>query len=244
MTEDARRLAKIGGWPANYSQTILCPTFGGATMDGLSWFFTFCAIVGGTILIIQFVMTLVGLGGDHGLDGGHGDFHTDAGPDAQFDSAHGADGEGHDSGGHHGSSWLFAMISFRTLVAAAAFFGLAGLAANSAQQSTPVQLLLAGVAGFAAMYGVHWMVRAMGRLGEDGTIRVKHALGKEATVYIPIPAAKSQAGKVQLKIQDRLVEYEAITAGPSSLATGTKVRVVGITGNTLEVEPLPVGSAA
>ena len=96
------------------------------------------------------------------------------------------------------------------------------------------------------MYGVHWIMQAIGRLGEDGTIKVQRALGQEATVYIPIPAAKSQAGKVQLKLQNRLVEYEAVTAGSDRLATGTKVRVVGIAGNTLEVEPLhqpAVGSA-
>ena len=32
---------------------------------------------------------------------------------------------------HHDSSWLFGVISLRTLVAAAAFFGVAGAAARS-----------------------------------------------------------------------------------------------------------------
>ncbi len=207
-------------------------------MFGLDWFFLLCAIVGGTVLICQFVLTLVGLGGDHvGLDGGH-DFHGDVGHDVHVGGEHGAEGAGHDAAGHHGSSWLFAVISFRTLVAAATFFGLAGLAARSAGQNEGVQLLLGAVAGLAAMYGVHWMVRTMGSMGEDGTIRVKQALGMEGTVYIPIPAAKAQAGKIQLKLQNRLVEYEAVTSGSQKLATGTKVRVVGVTGGTLEVEPL------
>ena len=207
-------------------------------MFALTTFFLICAVVGGTVLICQFVLTLVGLGGEHmGMDAGH-DFHGDVGHDVHVGGAHGAESSGHDASGSHGSSWLFAVISFRTLVAAATFFGLAGLAANSAGQGVGVQLLLGAVAGVAAMYGVHWMVRTMGTLGEDGTVRVKHALGMEGTVYIPIPAAKAQAGKIQLKLQNRLVEYEAVTSGPQKLATGTKVRVVGITGGTLEVEPL------
>ena len=206
-------------------------------MIALTWFFIFCAVVGGTILVCQFVLTVLGLSGDHGLDTGH-DLGGDAGGDAHAFGAHGADGEGHDAAGAHGSSWLFAMISFRTLVAAAAFFGLTGLAAQSAQQPVGVQLLLAGAAGFGAMYGVHWLVRAMGRLGEDGTQRVQGALGQEGTVYIPIPPGKRQAGKIQLKLQNRLVEYEAVTNNAERLATGTRVRVVGITGNQLEVEPL------
>ena len=88
------------------------------------------------------------------------------------------------------------------------------------------------------MYGVHWIMQAIGRLGEDGTVKVQRAIGQEATVYVPIPGAKSRAGKVQLKLQNRLVEYEAVTAGAEKLATGTKVRVIGLSGNTLEVEPL------
>jgi hypothetical protein len=197
----------------------------------MTWLFLICAIVGGTVLVCQFVLTLVGLGGDHGFDGSH-DVSTDAGHDIS------ADGTGHDAHGNHGSSWLFGVISFRTLVAAAAFFGLVGLAAESAGQGPGPTLLLATAAGIGAMYGVHWIVRTMGRLGEDGTIRIHAALGQEGTVYIPIPAAKTQAGKIQLRLQNRLVEYEAVTSGPDRLATGTKVRVVGIAGSMLEVEPL------
>jgi membrane protein implicated in regulation of membrane protease activity len=202
----------------------------------LTWFFIFCAVVGGTVLICQFVLTVLGLSGDHSLDGGH-DF---GGHSADAVGAHGAESEGHDAAGQHGSSWLFAMISFRTLVAAAAFFGLVGLAAQSAGQAVGIQLLLGLLAGLGAMYGVHSLVRSMGRLGEDGTQRVQAALGQEGTVYVPIPPAKSQAGKIQLKLQNRLVEYEAITSSADRLATGTRVRVVAVAGNRLEVEPLSV----
>jgi membrane protein implicated in regulation of membrane protease activity len=188
------------------------------------------------------VLTLVGLGGDH-ADFSHDVPHDFAAGDAQIDDAHGADPAGHDAHGHHGSSWLFGVISFRTLVAAAAFFGLVGYAAESAGLGLGPQLVLAVAAGIGAMYGVHWIVRSMGRLAEDGTVRVRSALGQEGTVYIPIPAAKAQAGKVQLKLQNRLVEYEAVTSAGQRLATGTKVRVVGIAGNTLEVEPLRTTSA-
>lgn len=208
-------------------------------MVALSWFFLFCAVVGGTVLICQFVLTVLGLGGDHGLDAGH-DLSGGAGHDLHAVGAHGAEGDGHDAAGSHGSSWLFAMISFRTLVAAAAFFGLVGLTAQSAGQNVGVQLLLASAAGLGAMYGVHCLVRAMGKLGEDGTQQVHQALGQEGTVYVPIPPAKSQAGKIQLKLANRLVEYEAVTNNAERLATGSRVRVIGMVGNVLEVEPLAV----
>lgn len=202
--------------------------------------FLICATIGGTILICQFVLSLVGLGGQHG------DIPSDGGGDVHLDLSHGdsaggdahADGQAHgDSDQHVSSSWLFGVISFRTLVAAFAFFGMAGLAADSAQLAQPLQLVLATGAGVGAMYGVHWLMRTLYRLGEDQTVKIHRAIGEEATVYIPIAAELAQAGKVQLKLQNRLLEYAAVTAGSQKLATGSKVRVVGIRGNTLEVEP-------
>ncbi len=209
--------------------------------------FLVCAVVGGTILICQFVLTLVGIGGEHGFDFSHDvahDFAADAGHDAPGGDAHGAGGDDHAAAPQHGSSWLFAAISFRTLVAAVTFFGLVGSAARSAEQPVGVQLLLATAAGIGAMYGVHWLIRSISRLGEDATLRVKNALGQEGTVYVPIAGGRAQAGKIQLKVQNRLVEYEAVTSMPQRLATGTKVRVVGMAGSVLEVEPVsPVSSS-
>ena len=83
------------------------------------------------------------------------------------------------------------------------------------------------------MYGVHWLIRSISRLGEDATLRVKNALGQEGTVYVPIAGNRAQAGKIQLKVQNRLVEFEAVTGIPERLATGTKVRVVALAGNVL-----------
>ena len=203
--------------------------------------FMVCAVVRGTILICQFVLTLIGLGGEHSLDFSHDvahDFAADTGHDAPAGDAHGATGDDHAAAPQHGSSWLFAVISFRTLVAAVAFFGLVGSAAQSAGQPVGVQLLLAVAAGIGAMYGVHWLVRSINRLGEDATLRVKNALGQEGTVYVPIAGSRAQAGKIQLKVQNRLVEFEAVTSAPERLATGSKVRVVGMVGNMLEVEPV------
>ena len=128
-------------------------------------------------------------------------------------------------------------------MAAAAFFGLTGLATQSAGQPIGVQLLLAAAAGLGAMYGVHWLIRTISRLGEDATLRVRGAIGQEGTVYIPIAGGRSQAGKIQLKLQNRLVEFEAVTTAPERLATGTKVRVVGLAGNVLEVEPIKAAAA-
>lgn len=198
--------------------------------------YLFFAVVGGTVLICQFVLTLIGLGGgqdvpddlsvDHGSD-----FHTDA-----HDT--GSDHAGDSGSGHHVSSWLFGVLSFRTLVAASTFFGLGGLGAHEAGLNLVSQLGIATICGVGAMYGVHWIMTLIGRLGEDGTVRIQRAIGQEGTVYVPIPGGKSRAGKVQLRLQNRLMEYAAVTDSVDRLPTGMKVRVTGVAGDVLEVSPL------
>ncbi|QDU29628.1 hypothetical protein ETAA8_47430 [Anatilimnocola aggregata] len=198
--------------------------------------FLFFAVVGGTVLICQFVLTLIGLSGGHEIPD---DLSVDHGGDFSDGSDQGGDiGHGH-SGDAHASSWLFGVLSFRTLVAASTFFGLGGLAAREGGLPLLPQLLIAAVCGLGAMYGVHWIMKLIGRLGEDGTVRIQRAIGQEGTVYIPIPGSRAQAGKIQLRLQNRLMEYAAVTEATGRLATGTKVRVVGVAGDVLEVTPLP-----
>jgi membrane protein implicated in regulation of membrane protease activity len=204
----------------------------------MTYLFLFFAVVGGTVLICQFVLTLVGLGGGHDLpddlSADHsGDFHVGDAHDGSADQSGGAD-HSHD----HSSSWLFGVISFRTLIAASTFFGLGGLAAHEGGLHAMPQLGIGIVCGLAAMYGVHWIMRMIGRLGEDGTVRIQRAIGQEGTVYVPIPGNKTNTGKIQLRMQNRLMEYAAVTDTADKLPTGTKVRVVGVAGDVLEVAPL------
>ena len=203
------------------------------------WVFMVCAALGGTIMVCQFVLTIIGLG-DHG-----GDVSTDVGDVGDVghvgDVSHDVSIDGHDADHGHDSTWLFGVISFRTLVAASTFFGLAGLATNAANLHIVVQLLVALVCGVAAMYGVHWLMRSFYKLSADGTVRIERAVGHTGTVYVPIPANRKSAGKIQLNLQNRLIEYEAISGAGEALATGAKVVVVAVVGeNTLEVEPAPM----
>jgi hypothetical protein len=212
--------------------------------------FIICAVLGGTILVCQTLLTLLGLAGDSmhldlPHDVGHdvgGDFHADAG--GLHDAAGHADSaaaDGHDAPPQdgHGSSWLFAMISFRTVIAAMAFFGLAGLAARDAGFAPPAVLGLAASAGFGAMYGVYWMMQCLYRLRSDGTVRVRGAVGRQATVYLRIPAERSGMGKILINLQNRTMEYDAMTSG-KELPTGTEVVVVNlISSSMLEVQAVP-----
>lgn len=192
------------------------------------------AVLGGTLLGCQFLMTLLGLGhdlpGDLPDDVPH-DFHFDHGG-FDHDTA-----QGHDSP-HHESSFL-RLLTFRTVVAATTFFGLAGLAGNSAELPGELTLVVALAAGAAAMYCVHWLMQSLKQLKSDGTARIERAVGRAGTVYLRIPAHKSGPGKIQINVQNRTMEYEAMTAH-EPLPVGSKVVVVNVLGpDTVEVEAVP-----
>ncbi len=195
------------------------------------------ALIGGTFLACQFVMTVLGLASETGF--AH-DVPTDHhwGGDHHLGDSHA--GTSSDPGTHEESwsTWIFGIISFRTVIAALAFFGMAGMAASSAGMDVIVTFLLAVAAGWTAMYGVHWLMRVLTRVRSDGTLRIQQALGEHGNVYVPIPPAGEGVGKVQLRMQDRIVELKAVTPGKLRLPTGAMVVVTDIVGgDTVVVEP-------
>jgi len=220
--------------------------------------FLACVAIGGTILVCQTIMTLIGLGGeafgaDVGGDLGHdlgGDLHGDAGGDFHGDSGgdfHGdTGGDVHGDAAHaghadaaqeqHGSSRFFGILSFRTVVAAVTFFGVGGMAAQSAGLP-PIQVLaVALIAGGGAMYGIYRVMRLLYSLRSNGTVRLERALGQPATVYLRIPAQNSGVGKIQINLQNRTMEYLAVTQGPELLAGATVVVVKLLSPTTVEVQ--------
>ena len=54
-------------------------------------------------------------------------------------------------------------------------------------------------------------------------------------MYIPIPARRRGAGKVQLVLGEQLMELDAVTEG-EALPTGMQVRVTDLSGGLLVVE--------
>jgi hypothetical protein len=189
-------------------------------------------LVGGTVLLLQFLVGLVGLGGHHDVGSGHeiGGDH-DVGHDGH--DAHPDHGEN----GDHATAWFVGLLSFRTVVAALAFFGVGGLAALEAGLDPFLSVCVALAAGVGALLLVASMMRTLGSLRSDGTARIHRAIGLTGTVSLGIPANRGGAGKVTLNLQNRTVEYQAVTQ-QQELPTGTKVKVVAVLGSdTVEVVP-------
>ena len=188
-----------------------------------------CALVGGTLLACQFLLAALGLGGHHDV-GGH-DLHDVSGHDAHADHAD------HTDHADSLTTWFVSLLTFRTLVAALTFFGLAGLAATREWGETRATFLVALAAGAAALFLVATLMRSLSRLKAEGTVHMHRALGRSGTVYLPIPGEKAGAGKVLLNVQNRTVECQAVTA-KDGLPAGVPVVVVAIlSSDTVEVAP-------
>jgi len=218
--------------------------------------FTITALIGGTVLVFQFVMMMMGLGDDGGdVSGGDGmdmagadgadlsggiDGDVTGGMDAD---ALGADAAGVDAatdqhatwteaadvdGGHPEAHWFYEVISLRTLSAGLTFFGLTGKMMRVYGYSTFASLAWSVLAGGAAMYAVYWLFKQMFRLQHAGNENVRNAIGLPATVYVPIPGKRAGAGKVTFRLQNRLVEYKAVTEDEQRLATGENVVIVAV----------------
>ena len=199
----------------------------------LDTLFLITAVVGGTVMVCQFLLTVLGLG-DDGADFSDGDVGADAG---DFDVS--GDGEHHTSihhaadadVDHPDSSWLFQVLSFRTVVAALTFFGLGGAWSSASGYGSVPSLTIAILAGGAAMYGMYRLMRAIYGLQSSGNIDIRNAVGRPAKIYIPVPPERAGKGKIQITLQGRTMEYEAISDAAETLSTGENVVVENIVGS-------------
>jgi hypothetical protein len=179
----------------------------------MSTFFLTCAALGGGILLVQVVLSAIGF--DH-------------------------DTTEHGSIADAGASGLD-LFSVRALAAGLAFFGIGGLAGLATGLGGIVAWPLAIAGGVAAAVAVAFVMRAMLRLEDDGTVQLHGAVGVSGTVYLTVPAARSGAGKVHLTLQNRTVELQAVTRNDVPLPTGARILVIDVVGpDVVEVAPDPL----
>jgi hypothetical protein len=185
--------------------------------------FLICAVTGGTLFVCQLVMMLLG-GGEH----------HDVGGDVDHDVT-----VEHAAHGHTSVNAIWSLLSFRSIVTAVTVFGLAGMTAEQSHLARPVQVLVAVASGLASGALLAYLMRSLFRLQDDGTAHIERARGATGTVYISIPGDNTGRGKVQIELQNRTVEVEAVTP-KSALETGTRVVVVDVVNpETVEVIAVP-----
>jgi membrane protein implicated in regulation of membrane protease activity len=195
----------------------------------LGRFFYLIAIPSTLVLLIQFVMSLLGLSHDTDLDVQNLDGHVDFNLDHDFDI----------SDGHEVFSADFQFISFRSIIAFLTIFSWTGIVMMSNGSSTILTMVVSVAAGLLAMFVIGYLFFLATKLQSSGNISYQNAVGSTAEVYIPINENTNFQGKVQVVVQERLIEASAITKNKKGFSTGEIVQVVGLVGlSTLVVDEL------
>ncbi len=154
-------------------------------------------------LIVQIILLcLSSFGGDVDIDG-DGDIDVDS-----------------DSG-----------VSIFTVKSITAFFAVgcwAGLltCALASEKLQWLSVIVAVIAGGAAMAVVIFTIRAMLKLQCNGAVQMQKLVGQHATVYVSVPPSRSGRGKITLNAQGKFMELDAVTEGEERLAVDETVEIV------------------
>ncbi|HUO10940.1 MAG TPA: hypothetical protein VM008_21750 [Phycisphaerae bacterium] len=200
-----------------------------------------CAVAGGAVVLAQVVAGALAFGAGHGFHvhhhgvGGHvGSHHggfrvlRSLGKGAGKHAVRGQVSAGAKANVNHVASWLWGMLNFQAIVAGIAVFGMSGLAATAAGVSDVVVLVIGLVSAFVMMLVVASVFSMMLSMEYDATVHVEDAVGALGTVYLSIPPHHDGQGKVTIKLQQRLMEFAAVTPQETPLATGEQVIVVKV----------------
>jgi hypothetical protein len=174
--------------------------------------FWFIAIIFSVLFFIQFILLLIGLDSDS----------------SDFDHAG-------DSGSFEHE---FSALSVRSIIAFFTFFGWTGVLAMNNDLGIWISVILSSATGLVAMFIVAYLMFKFSQLEQSGTLNLYHALDQQGEVYLTIPGHNNGQGKVNLMIDGRIREMDAVTDG-EILKTGVAVKVIEILNdNVLKVEAL------
>jgi membrane protein implicated in regulation of membrane protease activity len=176
-------------------------------MGSLDMIFIACAVLGGILFFLQMILQFAG----HNADAAAADVAMP-----------------HDISGTADAS--FKLLSFQGLTAFFMMFGLVGLAMHRQSGAGPAASAgVAVAAGAAAVWAISRILGSMMKLQSTGTMDPRNAIGQEGEVYANIPA--TGAGQVQVRVQNHLRIFDAISRAGEELKTGTRVRVVSLSGS-------------
>lgn len=183
-------------------------------LDGAIQVFWIIAAVSSLVFVIQAVITFMGMGSDV-------DFDTDL--------SSGVDGLDGDS--------FAGFFSFRNLVNFLLGYGWTGtLLADSIESMGVLQLVAIGV-GLIFVIAFLIMFRLLMKLAHDGSFKIAECVGLTASVYLRIPAARSDKGKVQVSVKGSVHEVDAVTDSAEMIPTGGNVKILAVVSDdTLLVE--------
>lgn len=185
--------------------------------------FACIAIPATVMLLIQMVLTLIGLGGDEG----------DADVEAEADGIDdGIEIDDADEAFERGDVFDggLRLFTLRGLIAFFSVMGWVGTICCGSGLHLALSILISVASGFLAMTVLALLMKWLFSLQYDGTENVREALGVSGTVYLRIPPARTGKGKINAIIQGKLCEKYAVTDEETMINVDEEVTVVGISG--------------
>jgi len=135
------------------------------------------------------------------------------------------DGDGTPDGIADGDGGL-ALFSIRGIMAMLCVGSWSGIAISEAGVNGILTVILSVGIGFAALVGMAFLIKLILTLQSSGNIELSNAIGKVGQVYLQIPPKMSGMGKVNITLQDKYSEFNAMTTDETPIKTGEIVRVV------------------
>ena len=188
------------------------------SMDTMLQVYWVLAAVSSVVFIIQAIMTFVGFDADGDVDLSVAPDDVPEGGDAAFD----ADG--------------FHLVSVKSIVGFILGFGWTGVLCWNSITNPMLLCLTCTLVGLVFMASIAFLIFQVMKLNRDNTFHVDQVIGQHAEVYLRIPAARQDSGKISVSHHGSVHELEAYTVG-EAIPTGAKVRIIQkIDGETVLVE--------
>jgi len=180
------------------------------------------------VMVLQLILMIIGVGLGSDTDGDL----DDGGIDSNAETSPPESKNG-------GSSSTFKIFTIRGIVAFFALGGWAGLASLTAGLHPFWAIQISLFVGVCALLLAAIIIRLALRMQTSGNININNAISQNAIVYIRIPSARSDKGKVTMILQERFVELDAVTDHDADILPESKVEVLAIVnGDCLVVGPV------
>jgi len=126
----------------------------------------------------------------------------------------------------HGDATQF--FTVRNMIAFFTMFGWSGLTAYKSGISNAWVIVIAVTSGILMVAMLYFLMSRANRLRQNGTLQIKNAISQIGETYLRIPAQRGGIGKVQIQVQGRYAELEAMTDDAEDIATGRPIKVVNV----------------
>jgi hypothetical protein len=176
-----------------------------AELPTLMQIFWGCALISTIIMVIQFILSLCGVGDvDMDVDMSAGD---------GLDAATGMD-----------------LFSIKNVIIFFVGFGWAGISFREIIPQDGLLILAALACGCFFVASFIMIFKQLMKFEGNGAVNMSEAVGKKAEVYLRIPAKRNGKGKVQVSLNGVAREYDAVTNDDEMIPSGKIVDIIGSTG--------------